>query len=48
MGHASAMLGNSMIVMGGIYGEDNKVLDDYAAFDLTIMNWVRIKKLKTC
>ena len=34
MGHAAAIIGHAMIVHGGIYGEDNKVLDDFAMFDL--------------
>ncbi len=34
MGHSSAVIGNTLITYGGIYGEDNKTLDDFAAFDL--------------
>lgn len=48
LGHSSAIIGNTMIIMGGIYGEDNKVLDDTVALDLTMMNWIKIKKLKSC
>ena len=34
MGHAASILGHAMIIHGGIYGEDNKVLDDFAMFDM--------------
>lgn len=29
MGHAAAILGNILLVHGGIYGEENQILDDF-------------------
>lgn len=34
MGHGAAILGHGMLIYGGIYGEDNRVLSDMAMFDL--------------
>ena len=34
MGHSCAMIGSGMIVYGGIYGEDKRILDDFGLFDM--------------
>ena len=47
MGHGAAMLGHGMLVYGGIYGEDNKVLDDMCMFDMISKSWAKIKLNKS-
>ncbi|CDW73789.1 kelch motif family protein [Stylonychia lemnae] len=47
MGHAAAILGHAMVIQGGIYGEDNKFLDDFAMFDMISKQWSRIKQSKS-
>lgn len=46
MGHGAQFLGNCLMVFGGIYGEENKVLDDFAAYDITLNLWINIKQPK--
>ena len=43
MGHASAMLGSTLVTYGGFYGEDNKVLGDFVGFDLLTRLWTKVK-----
>ena len=47
MGHSAAMLGHAMVVYGGIYGEENRVIDDLALFDMHSKQWARLKLSKT-
>lgn len=43
MGHGADLIGCILIVYGGIYGEDNKILDDFAAFDIDLKLWIKVK-----
>ena len=36
-----------MVVYGGIFGEENRVIDDIAFFDLEVREWTRIKLTKS-
>lgn len=35
-----------MLIYGGVYGEDNRVLDDMVMFDMQSRSWAKIKQLK--
>jgi hypothetical protein len=37
-----------LVVYGGIFGEGNKVLDDFALFDITQRSWMKMKLDKHC
>ena len=47
MGHCASMLGHGMVVYGGIFGEENRVIDDIALFDMITRQWTRIKISKS-
>jgi len=47
MSHAAAILGNCLIVHGGIYGEDNKMLDDMNLYDFGLKMWIDYKQPKS-
>lgn len=43
MSHASAILGNILFLYGGLYGEENFILDDLAVYDMGIRMWIAVK-----
>lgn len=43
MGHGADLIGCALIVYGGIYGEDNEILDDFSGFDVDARMWIRVK-----
>lgn len=43
MGHGADLIGSVLIVYGGVYGEDNEMLDDFCSFDIEARLWVRVK-----
>ncbi len=47
MGHSAAIIGHAMFIYGGIYGEENKVLEEPGLFDFLNMNWARISHCKS-
>ena len=54
LGHAAAVLGNCLVVHGGINGDENKsILDtgketqEYACFDFSTCSWMKIRQAVT-
>lgn len=45
MAHAAAILGCTLVGYGGIYGEENSVLDDFFTFDFELMKFIKTKAL---
>jgi hypothetical protein len=43
MGHGGDLIGSALIVYGGIYGEDNEILNDFAGFDIDAKLWLKVK-----
>lgn len=41
--HAADVYGGCLVVHGGVYCEDNKVLDDFSMFDIALGMWVEFK-----
>lgn len=44
--HCAAIYGGCYVVHGGLYGEDNRVLEDFALYDIALGMWVRFKQPK--
>lgn len=42
MGHCAQFIGCCLIIYGGLYGEDNKMLDDFGCYDIMLGCWIRI------
>lgn len=39
--HAACIYGACFITHGGLYGEEDSILDDFAIFDLALGSWIR-------
>jgi hypothetical protein len=44
--HVAGIYGGCYIVHGGIYGEDNRILEDFAMYDFTMGMWGIFKQSK--
>lgn len=44
--HAAEIYGGCLVVHGGLYGEDNRALDDFALYDIAMGMWIRFKEPK--
>ena len=44
--HAAEIYGGCLVVQGGLYCEDNRVLDDFALYDIALGMWIEFKQPK--
>ena len=44
--HAAGVYGGCLLIHGGLYGEDNRVLSDFAMFDIALGRWIKCKQPK--
>ena len=41
--HAAEVYGGCLVIQGGVYCEDNRILDDFALFDIACGMWIQCK-----
>lgn len=44
--HVAGIYGGCLLIHGGFYGEDNRVLSDFAMYDIALGRWIKCKQPK--